>query len=654
MSGYCKYYRQKKYVSYDGGETWIDTGEKRKGPLYEYHSTDCSYSPQPAGSGDYLTIVALDDGEVSFSSNTIHIGGLNPHNEYNYLSYSLNEGITWSVSSSTITITLRKGEKINFKGIVQTGHLGESLGKFSSTMPFAAEGNMLSLIYGDDFKEEHSANTKTLRELFENSLVKDSEHLVLPPHSQNQSYDLYSLFYNCPLLENIPDLSQQTEIYGGMFMHCANLKRVHIPESIVSIGIDYHRNSGTGYYTYDNDNENPFFDCPSLTSITVDSRNPVFDSRDNCNALIKTDSNTLIHGCINTIIPNSVIKIGKSAFYNCNAITSIGLKGSGASIEIPDSVTDIGIDSLGQAITRPSFYGTFSNCTGLTSLSLPDSIILIGDLCFSNCTGLTGELIIPYNTERICQETFRNCNNITSVFMSSGISSIGAYSFESCSGLQSITIEATTPPGRPRNVTTNRNGAFNSTNCPIYVPCESVSEYKYSEDQEWSGLRLRIQPIPGSCRTKWLATYTGGTTSSAICQSSSAIVEGEILQRGLLTVTVGDCVTKIDTNAFAYSNWLTSVTISDSVTIIGDSAFKGCTGLTDITIPSGVTGINTSAFDDCTRLTSITCLATTPPWASGYGSFDNTNECPIYVPASSVNAYKTAWSNYANRIQAIL
>ena len=83
--------------------------------------------------------------------------------------------------------------------------------------------------------------------------------------------------------------------------------------------------------------------------------------------------------------------------------------------------------------------------------------------------------------------------------------------------------------------------------------------------------------------------------------------------------------------------------------------FYGCNKLTSLVIPSNISSIEDSAFNQCSGLTSITVNRTTPPTLGGTYVFDNTNDCPIYVPAASVNAYKTAsnWSEYASRIQAI-
>ena len=231
-----------------------------------------------------------------------------------------------------------------------------------------------------------------------------------------------------------------------------------------------------------------------------------------------------------------------------------------------------------------------------------------------------------------------------------------------------------------------------------------------------------FKSLEPSFNGKWLATYTAGTTSSAECDSSSAITSGEITLADLETVIIGDCVTSIGFEAFRYCSGLTSINIPSGVTSIEDGAFDSCSGLTSINlnrveyignaafadctsltsiaipngvtsigieaffncsgltsidipnsvtsigmdsfygcrsltsinIPSGVTSIGTGAFQGCTSLTSITINATTPPTLN-YGVFGNTNNCPIYVPSASVEAYKTAtnWSNYASRIQAI-
>lgn len=123
---------------------------------------------------------------------------------------------------------------------------------------------------------------------------------------------------------------------------------------------------------------------------------------------------------------------------------------------------------------------------------------------------------------------------------------------------------------------------------------------------------------------------------------------------GLTKVHIPSGATTIGDTAFVCCSDLTTITIPDSVTDIGNSAFYYCSGLTSVVIPSGVTNINGSAFMNCKGLTSITVNVITPP-TMGTQVFNDTNNCPIYVPSASVNTYKAAsgWSAYASRIQAI-
>lgn len=122
----------------------------------------------------------------------------------------------------------------------------------------------------------------------------------------------------------------------------------------------------------------------------------------------------------------------------------------------------------------------------------------------------------------------------------------------------------------------------------------------------------------------------------------------------LTSIIIPNTVTNIGGSSFAGCKGLTSINIPNSVITIGNSAFYTCSGLTSVVISNSVTSMGYDVFYNCPNLTSITINNNAPPLIGEY-AFSATNNCPIYVPAESVNIYKSAngWNNYAHRIQAI-
>ena len=166
-----------------------------------------------------------------------------------------------------------------------------------------------------------------------------------------------------------------------------------------------------------------------------------------------------------------------------------------------------------------------------------------------------------------------------------------------------------------------------------------------------------VPPTPTN--KKLVAYYSDGKTLEVECNSSGTLTSGETQPSGyqasaMTNAVIGNCVTRLGYKAFSGCTSLTSVTIPNSVTSIGYGAFEYCRSLTSVTIPNSVTYIDNNVFYNCTGLTGVTILATTPP-TLGINVFYNTSNCPLLVPASSVNTYKSAsgWSEYASRIQAI-
>ena len=165
-----------------------------------------------------------------------------------------------------------------------------------------------------------------------------------------------------------------TTIGDYAFNDCNGLHGVlNIPSNVESIG--------TSTFRY----------C-AFSGMTVDPDNPVFDSRDNCNAIIKTSTNELLSGCVNTVIPNTVTSIGENAFCGLEGLTSI---------DIPNSITSIG-------------DGAFSFCFQLTGdLTIPNSVETIGAGAFFQCSGFNGTLTIGESVNFIGDYAFRQCSNFT-------------------------------------------------------------------------------------------------------------------------------------------------------------------------------------------------------------------------------------------------
>lgn len=124
----------------------------------------------------------------------------------------------------------------------------------------------------------------------------------------------------------------------------------------------------------------------------------------------------------------------------------------------------------------------------------------------------------------------------------------------------------------------------------------------------------------------------------------------------IISAIIPSNVSWVYTYCFAQCENFASIIIQNGVTYIDNNAFYLDAKLTNVTIPKSVTRIGYEVFSNCSGLTSVTILATTPPTLRSTGAFSDTNNCPIYVPSESVDAYKTAtnWSALADRITAIV
>ncbi len=243
----------------------------------------------------------------------------------------------------------------------------------------------------------------------------------------------------------------------------SGLTSVTIPKSVTSIG------------------RNVFLQCYKLVSVKVESGNTVYDSREDCNAIIETSTNTLVAGCKSTVIPNTVTTIGDFAFSTCsvtsitipNSVTTIGESAFSASrltsVDIPGSVTSIGVFAFG-------------GCTDLVSVTIPNSVTSIGDWAFSSCMSLTS-VTIPNSVKRIGNHTFAYCYDLATVIIPNSVTSICDSAFLSCTRLKDMYCHAEQVPETGTNIFDNSNQA----NATLHVLSASVDAYGNAE--QWKDFK---------------------------------------------------------------------------------------------------------------------------------------------------------------------
>ena len=401
-----------------------------------------------------------------------------------------------------------------------------------------------------------------------------------------------SAFSGCNGLTSVTIPNSVKSIGNYAFLGCSSLTSATIPNSVTSIG-DYAFNNCSGLTSVTIPNSvtsigiYAFYGCSGLTTIVSEIKSP-FEigaiGETSITLIVPVGTKTDYQSTAGWSSFTKTVEVGEGGvvgtkfeidgiYYtideNNTASSASSKKNISGAIVIPSQVEFNGKKYDVTSIGESAFYG----CSGLTSVTIPNSVTSIGNYAFGGCSGLTS-VIIPNSVTSIGDCAFYECNGLTSVILNSSLTTIGNIPFYGCNNIEEVSFD-----------------------------CEAVP----SLFSNFSGIKKVTLSENVKTISKNAFSNCSGLTSVTIPNSVTSIGESAFSScRGLTSVTIPSSVTSIDKFAFSGCSGLTSVTIPNNVTSIGYYAFSSCSGLTSVTIPSSVTSIGEGAFYSCSGLTSVT------------------------------------------------